>query len=310
MKKTTNTTAMPTTENTTKAPKTTGKRKPSVTPSQPAVQPKGTNDTAPDVADAVSKLSLDETVAELNKPESERVASGSTLFIHAKDLVTAENKGRIAAFGRKLFALMDEKGRAEMFKEFIANPNYTALVLSQDPKTGEYKTGDRKKEVSFSKLDRLYQLSKSTENDSEGKPIANKAVTLASDKKYDIMFNMLVDNIARFNAKEIEVTAPASSLESKTRAEYGFDGEVNITRLTAQLNKVVAAILPDDLPVELLKMHTKYMVMASTSYKARKIVGSKESILMSALFGALDNKINGTKLVFDSKAKIHKPNNK
>lgn len=310
MKKTTNTTAIPTTENTTKAPKTTGKRKPSVTPSQPAVQPKGTNDTAPDVADAVDKLTLAETIAELNKPEGDRIASSNTLFVHAKFLVASENLSRVVDFAYKLFVLANEKGRAEMFKEFIANPNYTALALSQDPKTGEYKTGDRKKEVSFSKLDRLYQLYKSTENDSEGKPIPNKSATLASDKKYDVMFNMLVDNIARFNAKEIEVTAPASSLESKTRAEYGFDGEVNITRLTAQLNKVVAAILPDDMPVELLKMHTKYLVMASTSYKARKIVGSKESILMSALFGALDNKINGTKLVYESKAKVHKANNK
>ena len=308
MKKTTITTAMPTTENTTKAPKTTGKRKPSVTPSQPAVQPKGTNDTAPDVADAVSKLSLNETVAELNKPESERIASGSMLFVHAKDLVTAENKARVTEFGRKLFAIMDEKGRADMFKEFIANPNYTAVTVKQDPKTGEYKTGDRKKEVSFSKLDRLYQLSKSTENDSEGKPIANKAVTIASDKKWDIMFNMLVDNIARFNAKEIEATAPTSKLENKTREDLGFSN-VSMNALIKQLNLVATAILPENMQVNLIGVHAKYMVMASTTYKNRQIVGSKEAVFMSALFAVLDSGLNGTKLVFDSKAKIHKTNN-
>lgn len=320
MKKT-NTTTMPTAiENTTKAPKNTGKRKPSVTPNQqpavdenstpnqPAAQPKGTEDTAPDVADAVSALSLDDTVAELNKKESERIATGSVLFVHAKNLVDAENKARRTAFGAKLFAIMDEKGTGEMFREFIASPKYTAITIKQDPKTGEYKSGERKVELSFSKLDRLYQLAKSTENDAQGHPIANKSVTLASDKKWELYFNMLVDNIGRFNAGEIEASAPSSTLEAKARKEYGFD-KVSVSALTVQMNKVVAAILPEDMPVSLLNLHTKYMLMASTVYKDRKIVGSKEAVFMSALFAAIDNKINGTKLVFESKAKVHKTNN-
>ena len=308
MKKT-NTTTMPTaTETTTKAPKTTGKRKPSATPSQPAVQPKGTEDTAPDVTDAVGKLTLTETITELNKPEGQRIASGSMLFVHAKDLVTAENKARRTAFGAKLFAIMDEKGTGEMFREFIASPKYTAITIKQDPKTGEYKSGERKVELSFSKLDRLYQLAKSTENDAQGHPIANKSVTLASDKKWDIMFNMLVDNIARFNAKEIEATAPTSRLENKTREDLGFSN-VSMNALIKQLNLVATAILPENMQVNLIGVHAKYMVMASTTYKNRQIVGSKEAVFMSALFAVLDSGLNGTKLVFDSKAKIHKTNN-
>lgn len=282
----------------------TSKRKPST-----AVKAtKAIEDTKPAVATAVSELSLEASIAELNKKEGDRIATADAIFVHAKKVMTEEKKFRRAAFARGLFNMMEEQGKAAMFKAFLANPHYKVRVIKQDPKSGEYKLVERSVELSFPKLEREYQLACSNDKDSQGNPVPDKSKTLARDKKWELMLNMLVDNIARYNADEIGATAPTSTLEAAQRKAFGFE-KTSLKGLMEQANIVANAILPEDLAVKLISVHTKYLVAASTSYRNREIVGSKEEVMVSALFATIDSHLNGTKLVFVSKAKIHKAKN-
>ena len=75
----------------------------------------------------IASLSLDEIIIKLNKEDGSCTSNGKSLFIRAKQLMTAENKLRAKAYADHLFMVMEEQGKAAMFKDYIKNPKYSAI---------------------------------------------------------------------------------------------------------------------------------------------------------------------------------------
>lgn len=244
----------------------------------------------------IASLSLDEIIIKLNKEDGSCTSNGKSLFIRAKQLMTAENKLRAKAYADHLFMVMEEQGKAAMFKDYIKNPKYSAISIKQDNKTGKYKIVERSMEMLFTKLERQYQIYKSSETDEKGRVIPDKSETIANDSKWKMFFNMLVDNIYRLQSGEIGPVVSGSKLEQEQRERYGFRN-VSISALEIQMNKVVAAILPEDMPVKLIKIHVKYLLSISAYYRDNSILNTREGILMCALIRCIDSSINRTRIV-------------
>lgn len=196
--------------------------------------------------------------------------------------------------------------RDAMFASFISDPFYTGKVIRADKKTGAYVVADVKRQLNFFDLERAFQLSKSKETDANGKAIPDKTATLGVSKDWDILFNMFLDNLVKSMAADI--TAKAPSLTDPTfaaKAEKGMDG-VGLAKLEAQLRKVVAAILGDEIAPKMLKQDVKFLREALTDVKFTDIRVKNEKAMMGALFMALKVRTEDGSYSIISRMKMHK----
>lgn len=180
-----------------------------------------------------------------------------------------------------------KRDRDAMFAAFISDPFYTGKVIRADKKTGAYVVADVKRQLNFFDLERAFQLSKSKETDANGFAIPNKTATLGASKDWDILFNMFIDNLVKSMAAD--VTAKAPSLTDPTfaaKAEKDMEG-YGLAKLEAQLRKVVAAILGDEISPKMLKQDVKFLREALTDVKFTDIRVKNEKAMMGALFMAL-----------------------
>lgn len=242
----------------------------------------------------ISAMSLQDWADLLNAGES------------VNDLADKAAKAETARIKEDKCASLLSMEREEMFREFIANPYYTGQRIVLDKKTSAWKVADIKKQLNFYDLNRAFQVKNAKETDENGKPIANKAVTIAEDAKFDIYLRMFLDNVAHAIADDVKTKAPElTDTKAAAKAEAGMDG-YGLAKLEGQLRKVCAAILPESITPKMLKEDVRFIREAASSVKFSTIMVFNEKAMMNAIFMAIKVRSENGKYEMKSRAACHR----
>lgn len=213
-------------------------------------------------------------------------------------------KGEIYA---KLFAMDNDK--KALFVEFINNQSYEIDKLKENKKTGLYELIKGTRQLSFCDLDKAY--AKTFEDESN--PAKNIEIhTLANSLRYVgltglFLNNLMTDFATEISTKNAKVKVPTLGKKADDGKEIEVDFAANSNNaLVAQLNAIVATILPQDLEVTMIKADIRALKQAFTKEKSMKFTTIKEVAMINKIFNCIEIRMNGKAYEVDSQAIAHK----
>lgn len=189
-----------------------------------------------------------------------------------------------------------EMDRVSMFKEFINNPCYTAVKLSTDKESGDFKIIDRDRQIGFRQLDKAY-IDKNDKNK-----------TLANSLRYYGMVAHFTHNLCKNIAGELsedvkKVTVPG--FNGQPEKEFDFSGN-SITALEKQLNAIAETILPTEICPKMIKADVKAIKAACMKEKMLVFTLQNENAIINKIFNAFEIRMNNKAYTLKSKAECHK----
>ena len=99
----------------------------------------------------------------------------------------------------KLFAYQVDKDRKTAFENLLKNPTFTRVTIEENINGTINLDATKKSLFKFADLENAYQLYKSTETDKNGKPIANKAVTVFGALRFYGLCDCFIRNLFATN---------------------------------------------------------------------------------------------------------------
>lgn len=134
----------------------------------------------------LTEITLKSEVLELVENYNNDFADGIECQLDVAELqktVDFINKQTEKAFYTHFCYAVETLNRNSAFTELLTKPSFEWLVISVDDNGKITIKDDKTRLVSFAKLEKFYQIFKSTDNDKNGKPIANKSVTIFEQKR-------------------------------------------------------------------------------------------------------------------------------
>lgn len=186
--------------------------------------------------------------------------------------------------------------KVTMFKEFINSPCYTAVRLSTDKESGDFKIIDRDRQIGFRQLDKAY-IDKGENNK-----------TLANSLRYYGMVAHFTHNLCKNIAGELSegtktVTVPA--FNGQPEKEFDFSN-TSITALEKQLNAIAETILPAEICPKMIKADVKAIKTACLKEKMLVFTLQNENAIINKIFNAFEIRMNNKAYTLKSKAECHK----
>lgn len=192
-----------------------------------------------------------------------------------------------------------ESDRKATFENLIKNPTFEKAVFSIN-ENGTIKLEKKTALFKFSNLEKFYQVSKSTEKDKNGKPIANKSVTVFGALRFyglcdAFIRNMFIGNVASGELKMVDISKVIIDNEAVFEEDNGktFASGSN-SALERQLNCLVKFFALD---VKMLKKDLPILKLSAQKIKTDK--SNKSSInevktlkFIDVLFSVITSRYN------------------
>lgn len=226
--------------------------------------------------------SLADVIAFRNAHKGELTAADDNFIENwVSDRVTHDNVEARAARMNNLLAM----DRTAMWKEYTVNPTFDGTIVSVDD-SGDYVAESRKINIKFSTFEKHFQTLHSVKKDDSGNPKPNKAVSICRDGHYVAMARILNAYLQMEGATDIGALKLNLSKEKLEKA-LGDAGEAfahnNKKNRVTMLHTIIAAMLPEELTVNILSCDISYLKQAIAKVKGRTVTGIGDKAFIDLL---------------------------
>lgn len=225
-------------------------------------------------------------------------------FINLKNAIDTINEDNKKEYTTH-FCYTIEISRQTAFNELLGKPYYNTYGIKIE-ENGTFTITDNTRLFSFVNLEKGYQIFKSTENDKNGKPIANKSVTIFDALRFYGLMSVFVRNLQKSNFEidkdntyhlenvVIDNEKVFTENDGKTFASNSNNA------LEKQLNCIVkffsydVQMLKKDLPILKIKAQKIKQDKKNAQFEVNAIIDNNAILKFSdVVFGVIASRIDG-----------------
>ena len=225
-------------------------------------------------------------------------------FVALKNAVDTINENNKKAYTTH-FCYAMEQDRKTAFSNIMAKPYFDTYSVKIE-ENGTFEITDNTKLFSFVNLEKGFQVFKSTDNDKNGKPIANKSVTIFDALRFYGLMSLFIRNLQK-STFEIDKDCDIKLANVVVDGEKVFtdiDGKVFASNsnnaLEKQLNIVATffgydvQLLKKDLPILKIKAQKIKQDKKTAAFSVNAIIDDNAILKFAdVVFGVIASRIDG-----------------